>query len=178
MRRPERRMTEVSPPTKKFCADDILLRDVMNEDLPVFFEDQRDSLANRMAAFPPREWNTFVEHWRMNVLGNATSSAKTILVASAIAGYVSSWEQERKRFVAYWIGRDYWGQGVATAALLAFLGRESMRPLYADVAAKNLGSIRVLEKCGFRRFGESTIADDGFEELFFVLEAAPGPSET
>jgi RimJ/RimL family protein N-acetyltransferase len=48
------------------------------------------------------------------------------------------------------------------------------RPLHAHVAAHNAGSIRVLEKCGFRRDRVQATApasDDGIEELIFVLDA-------
>jgi RimJ/RimL family protein N-acetyltransferase len=55
--------------------------------------------------------------------------------------------------VTYWIGRTHWGKGVATCALRAFLDLETTRPLYAAAAADNIGSLRVLEKCGFRVVG-------------------------
>ncbi|MEV4347806.1 GNAT family protein [Actinoplanes sp. NPDC049596] len=46
-----------------------------------------------------------------------------------------------------------------------------IRPLYAYAAAHNAGSIRVLEKCGFRRDRtlETPEPGDGVEELAFVL---------
>jgi RimJ/RimL family protein N-acetyltransferase len=44
----------------------------------------------------------------------------------------------------------FWGRGVATEALSAFLGLEPVRPLYAGVAKHNVASIRVLQKCGFK----------------------------
>jgi len=51
----------------------------------------------------------------------------------------------------------------------------SIRPLYAHVVAHNVGSIRVLEKCGFRRDrvqeAKAPASDDGIEELIFVLHA-------
>jgi RimJ/RimL family protein N-acetyltransferase len=50
----------------------------------------------------------------------------------------------------------------------------SARPLYAHVAAHNVGSIRVLEKCGFRRDraqkAAAAASDDGIEELDLVLD--------
>jgi RimJ/RimL family protein N-acetyltransferase len=73
-----------------------------------------------------------------------------------VVGYISSWSQEERRLIAYWIGREYWGRGIATAALAEFLGYERARPLHAFVAAHNAGSIRVLEKCGFVRIGATT----------------------
>ena len=65
-----------------------------------------------------------------------------------------SFEREGRREVGYWIGRDHWGRGVATAALVAFLGEETTRPLHAGVEPQNGGSLRVLAKCGFAVCGE------------------------
>ena len=57
---------------------------------------------------------------------------------------------EGKREIGYWIDRAFWGRGVATEALSAFLCLEKTRPLYAGVAKHNVASIRVLQKCGFK----------------------------
>ena len=59
-----------------------------------------------------------------------------------------------QREVGYWIGKEYWGQGIATRALSEFLEQVPLRPLRAVVAKHNRGSLRVLEKCGFRIVGE------------------------
>lgn len=142
---------------------DEMLRDVDWGDLPIFFEHQRDPEANRMAGFPARERDVFMAHWRENVLGVGANRKKTIVVDGRVAGNVVSWEQAGKRLVGYWLGRDFWGRGLATAALSEFLVYESARPLYAYVAPHNIGSIRVLEKCGFRRV-------DGVENDLFRLD--------
>src|SRR5215208_3777451 len=44
-------------------TEGVLLRDVAEGDLPVFFEHQRNPVASRMADFPPRNWDAFVAHW-------------------------------------------------------------------------------------------------------------------
>ena len=44
------------------------------------------------------------------------------------------------------------------------------RPLHAYVAKCNVGSIRVLEKCGFVKVGEHP-GDDEIEELLLELRA-------
>src|SRR4051812_10678812 len=98
-----------------------MLREVREEDLPIFFEQQRDPDATRMAAFPPREWDAFVAHWRVKVLGEPSACKRTILVCDDVAGYVSSWNQGEERMVGYWLGRAYWGRGVATTSLAEFL---------------------------------------------------------
>src|SRR5437870_6632376 len=48
------------------------------------------------------------------------------------------------------ICRSYWGKGIATDALKAFLAIDRSRPLHARLASDNVASRRVLEKCGFR----------------------------
>ena len=64
------------------------------------------------------------------------------------------------------IGRQYWGKGVATTALAAFLHHVQARPLYAHVAKHNRASLRVLEKCGFTIFGEDRVdLDAGGEQI-------------
>lgn len=66
-----------------------------------------------------------------------------------VAGHAAVFGPPEEREVTYWIGREYRGQGAATAALRELLGAVPNRPLHARAAADNGGSIRVLEKCGF-----------------------------
>jgi RimJ/RimL family protein N-acetyltransferase len=124
------------------------LRDVEPEDLRVFFEHQQDSGAARMAAFTARDRVAFDAHWaKLRV--DETVLAKTIVVDGAVAGNVVTFEYEGVRELGYWIGREFWGRGIATAAVREFLRHEPLRPLCAGVAEHNRASIRVLEKCGF-----------------------------
>ncbi len=134
---------------------DIVLRDVTEGDLAIFFEHQRDPVANRMADFPPRDRDAFKAHLT-KILADESVTKKTILFEGRVAGNVVCFEQDGKREVGYWIGREYWGKGVATQALSVFLSHveELRRPLHAGVAKHNIASIRVLEKCGFTVIGE------------------------
>jgi RimJ/RimL family protein N-acetyltransferase len=149
--------------------DNVRLRDVEPNDLPVFYEQQLDPDATRMAAFPARDRATFVAHWERNILGNPDAIAQTILVDDEVAGNIGSWSQESIRLVGYWIGKEYWGRGVATRALTAFLHHVTERPLHAHVVEHNVGSIRVLEKCGFTVERKIEAAGDGVVELELVL---------
>jgi RimJ/RimL family protein N-acetyltransferase len=148
----------------------MMLRDVIQDDLRTFFEHQRDPEACRMAVFPSRTRDVFMVHWNTAILADPDVAKKTIVIDGEVAGHVVSWGKDGRRFVGYWIGREYWGRGVATEALASFLEHETRRPLHAYVAAQNLGSIRVLEKCGFHRVGESTKALDGVEEVLLQLD--------
>ena len=133
----------------------VLLRDVMQDDLPIFFEQQLDPVATQMAAFPARDRQAFMAHWA-KILGDETVITQTILFDGQVAGNIVSFELAGAREVGYWIGRQYWGKGVATTALAAFLNHEQARPLYAHVAKHNQGSLRVLQKCGFVIIGEDS----------------------
>ena len=148
---------------------EILLRDVTEDDLPIFFEHQLDPEANRMAAFPARDREAFTAHWT-KILGDDTVTKKTILFDGQVAGNVVSFERFGEREVGYWIGRQYWGKGVATRALSEFLGHVTTRPLYARVAKHNVASLRVLKKCGFTIYGHDKVpADTGGEEVEEVI---------
>jgi RimJ/RimL family protein N-acetyltransferase len=143
------------------------LRDTVKDDLPILFQHQADPEASAMAAFPSRDWEAFVAH-QAKVAAGPDMFQQTILVDGDVAGDIGSWLAEADRNVGYWIGRSFWGRGVATAALRAFLELETTRPLTAYVAAHNLGSRRVLEKCGFEVVREQHV--DGVNEFVTSLE--------
>ncbi len=130
------------------------LRDVTEDDVPIFYEHQLDPDAVRMAAFPARSREAHLAHW-VRILANETGDKQTILVDGQVAGNIVSFDQDGERDVGYWIGKAYWGKGIATKALAAFLDHETARPLYAHVATFNVASIHVLEKCGFVMCGEA-----------------------
>ena len=127
-----------------------------------------------MAARPAREWDAFLSHWRDRILGDTANEARTILVDDEVAGYIGSWEQDGRRYVGYWVGREYWGRGIASSALHEFLrSHEHHRPVHAHVALTNARSIRVLEKCGFKRVGEPVVGPDGVAEVLYQFDGAP-----
>src|SRR5262245_65866893 len=106
-------------------TSDVLLRDVTETDLPIFFEQQLDPAASQIAAFTakhPAERAAFTAKWA-KILGDDSSTNRTILfggqVAGSIGAFVAPWSGQLE--VTYWIGREFWGQGIATAALKALL---------------------------------------------------------
>jgi RimJ/RimL family protein N-acetyltransferase len=59
--------------------------------------------------------------------------------------------------VGYWLGQPYWGRGLMTTALPAFLAwaapAHGLSRFTAHVYGGNDASVRVLERCGFQREG-------------------------
>jgi RimJ/RimL family protein N-acetyltransferase len=160
----------------------ITLRATRESDLQTFFEYQLDPVANRMAAFTakdPTNRDAYMTKWTEN-LADPSNITKTIMLGNQIVGtiasYLAPWTPApHERHVKYWIDRRHWGKGIATAALQQFLSDPQLqgRPLYASVAHDNLGSIRVLEKCGFTITGASKAFANGrgeeIEETLLVL---------
>jgi RimJ/RimL family protein N-acetyltransferase len=157
---------------------EISLRDIQDGDLPIFFEQQLDPEATRMAAFPARALDAFMAHWE-KIMAEETTILKAIIFHGMVAGNIVSWEHAGERKVGYWLGKNYWGKGIASAALSQFLGRVKVRPLYAHVAKHNTASIRVLEKCGFTISGEDKFpgADGEEGEEFILTLGANGRNE-
>ena len=127
---------------------DLFLRNVVEDDLPFFFDFQLDPDANYMAAFTakdPGNREAFTAHWS-RIMAAATVIIKTIVCDGQVVGSVLSYEEDGKPEVSYWIGKEFWGRGIATAALAELLQEVKIRPLYAHVANHNLASKRVLEK--------------------------------
>jgi len=126
----------------------VSLRRVVEADLPIFFDHHSDPIAIAIAVFPPRDHDAFFTHWR-SILQNCSNSTCTVLVDGEVAGHVVAFDRSGHREVGYWIGRDFWGRGVASRAVSLLLEREPGRPLRAWVATSNPASRRVLEKNGF-----------------------------
>lgn len=156
----------------------IVLRELEDRDLDVLFEHWTDREAIRMAAFTsadPDDRGAFDARWA-RIRRNQDTTTRVVETEGRVVGHIASFDLEGEREVTYWIGRQYWGRGIATHALKEFLARlETTRPLYARAASDNAGSIRVLEKCGFTRVG----VDRGFahgrneetEEVVLRLDA-------
>ena len=117
---------------------EVRLRAVEDSDLDVLFDHQADPEAAEMAAFPPRDRERFDAHWAKIRLDD-TKVSRTILVDGLVAGFINSWQDDGQRLVGYWIGREFWGRGLATRALAELLTEVAERPLHAYVATSNLG---------------------------------------
>ncbi len=149
----------------------IELRPVVVSDLDAFYEFQSDPEAVAMAAFGgSRDRASHFEVWTTRIMVNPDGLARTVLVDGVVAGNMLCWSHDGERLVGYWIGRDFWGRGVATEALGLFVQEIPDRPLTALVVLTNRGSQRVLEKNGFVRIERRSSPEDELEEFVYRLD--------
>ncbi len=138
----------------------VTLRKVEPADLETLYLHQLDPEANRMAAFvgkEPRNHAEFHAHWE-KILSSPQNTTRTIVADDAVAGYIACYPDGENLETTYWIGREFWGKGIATEALKQMLRLVSDRPICARAATDNLGSVKVLQKCGYKIIG----TDRGF----------------
>ena len=138
-----------SPP-----AGAVTLRDVVEDDIGTFHRHQSDPLSVEMAQVPARDEASYRARWS-RLLADRTVGTRTVLVQGAVAGHVMSFDRDGVRELGYWLGREFWGQGIAGAAVQQYLALEHQRPLFAIVAEHNAASRRILNRCGFREVGRS-----------------------
>lgn len=136
----------------------VTLRPVETADLPIFFAQHQDADALWMAAFTPpdpADQAALFAHWS-RLIRDPAIVYRTILADGQVAGSLIYFEMFDQKQVGYWLGREFWGRGIATQALTLFLDLLPERPVYGRTAFDNLGSQRVLQKCGFRLVARET----------------------
>lgn len=127
---------------------EVRIRPVASEDLPTLFEFQLDTESNQMAFTHPRSADDFDAHWS-KILNDPSVVARAIVADASLAGCISCFTCDGTDSIGYWIGKQFWGRGIATRALTLLLEEVRSRPLHSRVAVSNIASIRVLENCGF-----------------------------
>jgi RimJ/RimL family protein N-acetyltransferase len=154
---------------------DLTIRNATESDLEALYRLQLDPEYNRMAAFGsavPEDKTAFMDH-KHNILCDPTCLFYTIELDLEPIGNIGSFFFDGERDLGYGIAKEHWGKGFATRAVQAFLLIENTRPLGARVAVHNLGSMRVLEKCGFidvkTEHGFSDFLQTTVEEKIFSL---------
>jgi ribosomal-protein-alanine N-acetyltransferase len=129
-------------------------------DLEFLYQFQLDKEAMYLAAFTPKDQTgleAYVEKFT-RFLQEPSIHMRTILVGETIVGSIAKFEIEGNAEITYWLDKNFWGNGIATTALREFLTIENTRPVFGRVACDNIGSQKVLEKCGFVKIG----TDKGF----------------
>jgi RimJ/RimL family protein N-acetyltransferase len=124
---------------------------VTEADFDALFELESDVTGADMIAFLPRDpgdRDAFSTHWT-RITSDDDVVTRIIDADGAFAGYAVSFLMDGERQVGYWIARELWGRGIASAALAALVAEIPERPLWGSTAADNLGSQRVLQRVGF-----------------------------
>jgi RimJ/RimL family protein N-acetyltransferase len=155
---------------------ELVLRPVQPSDLDAIFEQMRDPESVFMAAFTaedPDDRAAFDAHMA-RLMSSPETSVQAIVCDGRLVGTTGNWVFEGVTEITYWIDRAHWGQGIASQALALLIGQISERPIQARVASDNAGSLRVLEKAGFRQVGTDRdfAAGRGAEIEETVLELA------
>jgi RimJ/RimL family protein N-acetyltransferase len=133
----------------------IALRHIEDGDLNALYEQQRDPVAVRMAAFTPENPDdraAFDAHMT-RVRTDADVTIRAVTRDATLVGSVASFVIDGQTEVTYWIEKSAWGCGVASQALALLLDLVSVRPIYARAASDNVASLRVLSRAGFVAVG-------------------------
>ncbi len=128
---------------------------VRHADDPAIWEQVRD-------LFPtPYTWEDAEEWIELACQGPEVTDFAIDVEGEAVGGIGFAQQSDVNRCsaeIGYWVGRAWWGRGLATEALIALsaavfaLHPEILR-IYAVPFADNLASRRVLEKSGYRLEG-------------------------
>ena len=156
---------------------EVLLRAVIASDLPIFFAQQLDPVAMRMAAFTaedPDDRAEFDAHLH-RIRTAPDVNLKAVTVDGELAGTIASFAVGDDTEITYWFDRSWWGRGIATAAVRLLLDAVPVRPIMARAASDNAGSLAVLRKVGFREVGTEVAYATGrgreIEETVLRLDA-------
>jgi RimJ/RimL family protein N-acetyltransferase len=135
---------------------EIGLRAVRDDDLDALYDQMRDPVAVRMAAFTaedPDDRAAFDAHFaRLRTEPDILLFA--ITVDGELTGTVASFAVGDDTEITYWLDRAWWGRGIATRAVELLLEVLPVRPITARAASDNAGSLAVLHKLGFRPVGK------------------------
>ncbi|HVU10942.1 MAG TPA: GNAT family N-acetyltransferase [Phototrophicaceae bacterium] len=145
----------------------LLLREIVLSDAEALFRVRGDIRVTRLNSGQPMQSideaydlieqtkRAFDDHRRVDWGITLKDKPKEGLIGRCGFNYIL--RQDRRASIGYDLGFAYWNHGIMTEAVGAMIqfGFEqvNLNRIEADAAAENIGSIRVLEKCGFRREG-------------------------
>lgn len=154
------------------------LRALRDDDVDLLYDQMRDPVAVRMAAFTaedPDDRAAFDAHLK-RVRTDPDILHFAITVDGEFAGTVASFPVGDDTEITYWLNRSWWGRGIATRAVEQLLALVPVRPIMARAASDNAGSLAVLRKAGFRPVGkEVAYATGRGEEIEETVLRLDGP---
>jgi RimJ/RimL family protein N-acetyltransferase len=135
---------------------EIGLRAVRDDDLDMIYDQMRDPVAVRMAAFTaedPEDRVAFDAHF-VRLRTDPEILLFAVTVDGELAGTAGAFAVGDDTEITYWLDRSWWGRGIATRAVELLVDLVPVRPILARAASDNAGSLAVLGKVGFRPVGK------------------------
>jgi RimJ/RimL family protein N-acetyltransferase len=166
--RPDAAMTILHPSVDAIPTARLVLRPLRESDDARLFALFANWNVMRFLSSPP--WPYAIEDARDFVRARANEGAGTITAAITLDGALigvtdaivkpSSVAQRAAGYsLGYWIGEPYWGKGYMSEAARAFIAHVFARiaddTLYSGAFTANAASLRIQDKVGFTRDGES-----------------------
>lgn len=110
-------------------------------------------------AFPYPYTLKDAEKWIAFITKNTTAFSRTIDVdGNAVGGigiHFMSDVYAKNAEIGYWLGENYWGKGIVSTAVVAMVNytfkNYDINRVFAGIYHPNTASMRVLEKCGFKK---------------------------
>ncbi len=140
--------------TKRF-----LLRRARLDDAAEMHEILSNVAAMRYWSSPPHTDFAQTQAWIADMVAATANASEDFIIEidGRVAGKVGAY---RLPEFGYILHPDYWGQGMATEAVHAFLGhvwrtRPDIVELSTDIDPRNTASVRLVEKMGFRQTGRA-----------------------
>jgi RimJ/RimL family protein N-acetyltransferase len=121
------------------------------------------------------------EEWIKKATADPSGNDFAIAVDDAAVGGISIFLQtdifRRSAEIGYWLGEEFWGQGIVTAAVRAMteyaFSHFDICRIYAGVFEWNPASMRVLEKAGYEFEGRTkkSVTKDGqtMDEFIYAI---------
>lgn len=147
--------------------DGFYLSGVLLTDKPALLEHlSSKAVYNTTLNIPHPYSEAHADYWLQKRIAHNEKQGKEVSFAirnasAKLIGVVSADSLElgdtHKAEIGYWLAKDYWGQGIMTDAVKAYINYAfeelGLLKLVAHVFELNIGSARVLEKSGFQLEG-------------------------
>ncbi len=158
----------------------LLLRHARLDDAAEIHEILSNEAAMRYWSSPPHSEFAQTQAWIADMVAATANGSEDFIIQidGCVAGKVGAYKLPEFGYILH---PDYWGRGLATEAVRAFLGhvhetRPDIVELRTDIDPRNVASIRLMEKLGIRESGR---AERTFEthigwcdSLYFTVDRA------
>ena len=153
----------------------LILRRARMDDVPAMHANMSNPVAMRFWSTPPHRELAETERWMASMVSADLAQSDDFIVTldGQLIGKLGAW---RLPEIGFLIDPAYWGRGLASEALAAFVERRRALgsfELTADVDPRNTASIRLLEGAGFVETGRAAatwqVGDELCDSIYFRL---------